>query len=247
MRACCKHLLVIDDLANRAHDCDLLLDQNLGRCEADYANLIKPHVPKLIGPNYALLRPEFRKLRGYSLGRRIHPKLSKILISMGGIDIDNITLKVLDALQSSNLPEGIQINVVMGSHAPWLQEVQEMALKMSRPTRVLVGVSNMAQIMADSDLAIGAAGGTSWERCCLGLPTLLLVLAPNQYESALALEKAGAAILLENTEQISNLFENSEFAISNFKMLQQVSKAAAALTTGDGAECVSSTILDWYE
>jgi spore coat polysaccharide biosynthesis predicted glycosyltransferase SpsG len=84
----------------------------------------------------------------------------------------------------------------MGATAPWLEEVRTQAQDMPWPTRVLVGVSDMAQLMADSDLAIGAAGATSWERCCMGLPTIMLVLAENQLMVAQGLERSGAAKLI---------------------------------------------------
>lgn len=194
MRPHCKTLMVIDDLADRSHDCDVLLDQTLGRNPLDY----KPWVPDscvvLCGTEYALLRPEFIALRPYSLQRRkrIH-SAQNLLITMGGMDPGNATERVLDALFHCNFPSESQITVVMGSFAPWLAAVKDKAAQMPLRTRVLVSVNNMAELMAESDLAIGAAGSTSWERCCLGLPTLQVVLANNQRSIASALQQAGAA------------------------------------------------------
>src|SRR5690606_16519294 len=162
-----SRLLVIDDLADRHHDCDLLLDQNLGREAQDYFGLVPDNCALLIGPQYALLRPEFSELRDYSLSRRTQPALRQLLITMGGIDKDNVTGKVLTALQSSPLPEDCKILVILGATAPWLDQVRSLAEQMPWHTEVRVNVGNMAQCMADSDLAIGAAGSTSWERCCL--------------------------------------------------------------------------------
>jgi UDP-2,4-diacetamido-2,4,6-trideoxy-beta-L-altropyranose hydrolase len=196
MRASCRRLLVIDDLADRPHDCDLLLDQNLGRRAEEYRELLPPGAQTLIGPHYALLRPEFAALRAESLARREHPHLRHLLITMGGVDKDNATGAVLAALDDCNLPTDLRITVVLGPHAPWLAQVQARAAAMSRPTRVLAGVSNMARLMADADLAIGAAGSTSWERCCLGLPTILLVLAENQRLIAQSLAQAGLAVTM---------------------------------------------------
>src|SRR5690606_29796272 len=93
-----KRLFVIDDLADRSHDCDLLLDQNLGRVGLDYKGLIPEKCEMLIGPKYALLRPDFGKLRDYSLKRRNQGSLSNILVSLGGIDKDNATGKILSSL-----------------------------------------------------------------------------------------------------------------------------------------------------
>lgn len=242
MRTNSKRLMVIDDLADRSHDCDLLLDQNLGRDCADYSDLLKPNTATLIGPTYALLRPAFAQLRPYSLARRIHPQFKRLLITMGGVDKDNVTGQVLNVLQKCQLPIDMQITVVMGPHAPWLREVKEQATQTQVPTQVLVGVDQMAQLMADSDLAIGAAGGTSWERCCLGLPTVLLVLAPNQHAGAQALFKSGAAITLENAQQLQDLFRSMDYEAPLRNTLQQMSVACAALTAGNGAMHVAQML-----
>src|SRR4029079_4764741 len=90
----------------------------------------------------------------------------------------------------------------MGARAPWLDDVRALAARLPWPTDVRVAVDEMAALMAESDLAIGAAGVTSWERCCLGLPALVLVLADNQRKSAEALHEAGAAYLLDSRERL---------------------------------------------
>ncbi|MBI4226428.1 UDP-2,4-diacetamido-2,4,6-trideoxy-beta-L-altropyranose hydrolase, partial [Candidatus Roizmanbacteria bacterium] len=199
IRHMCCRLMVIDDLANRPHDCDLLLDQNLGRSASDYTNLVSPSCELLIGPQYALLRPEFSALRSYSINRRTNLEFKHLLITMGGIDKDNATNKVLNALRNCILPADLKITVVIGQYAPWLEEVKITAAKMPWSTEVLVNVQNMAKLMADSDLAIGAAGSTSWERNSLGLPTLIIALAENQKAIAKALNVAGAAIEINYT------------------------------------------------
>lgn len=194
MRPHTRRIMAIDDLADRPHDCDLLLDQNLGRQAKDYGGLLSRHTQTLIGPPYALLRPEFAQWREHSLHRRAQPQLKNLLITMGGVDQTNATGQVLDALTHCELPADLRITVVMGPTAPWLSQIQAQATAMPRPTQVLAGVSNMAQLMAESDLCIGAAGSTSWERCCLGLPAIQLVLADNQKEAALALTEMSAAL-----------------------------------------------------
>ncbi len=192
-----QYLMVIDDLADRAHVADVLLDQTLGRDATDY----QPHVPSdcsvLCGSMYALLRPEFVALRPYSLLRRAQPALGQVLVTMGGVDKDNATGQVLDALSRCVLPIDCRVVVVMGPKAPHLHTIKNQALTLPFPTQILSGVGNMAQLMADSDLAIGAAGATAWERCCLGLPTLMLVLADNQRHLAEVLVDVGAAKLLD--------------------------------------------------
>lgn len=190
-------ILVIDDLADRPHDCDLLLDQNLGSNVADYVNKVTATCKVLTGPEFALLRPEFSSHRDKSLARRKEqPFLMHILVTMGGVDPDNATGAVLEALRKSNLPKTCRISVVMGARAPWLRKIQSQAETMPYRTEVLSGIFNMAEVMTAADLAIGAAGSTSWERCCLGLPSFMFVLAENQRGAAKALEDYGCARLL---------------------------------------------------
>ena len=158
LRPICRHLMVIDDLADRPHDCDLLLDQNLGRTAADYTGLVPAHCTILAGTKYALLRPEFATLRPYSLARRSPPRLKHLLITMGGVDKYNITGQVLEALKACRLPDDLRITVVMGPHAPSLEQVLNQVGQMLWKTEVLVNVRDMAKLMAESDLAIGAVG-----------------------------------------------------------------------------------------
>ena len=236
----CK-LLVIDDLADRPHRCDLLLDQNLGRQSRDYSTLVPKTCQVLIGPHYALLRPEFAELRGDSLKRRANQQgkeIKQLLVTMGGVDQPNATKQVLQALKDCPLPQACRIIVVMGLKAPWLQDVQEMVNQMSCPIEIVVNVSDMAQRMADSDLAIGAAGSTSWERCCLGLPTLMVVLAANQNPSAQAMEAADAARLIGSVSDIGVQLPIAFAELIESERHSRMSLAASAITDGRGVEKV---------
>ena len=232
-----RKLLVIDDLADRPHVCDLLLDQNLGRQPEHYAPLVPQQCQVLTGPHYALLRPEFAALRPYSLQRRqAQPALHQLLITMGGVDQPNATGQVLQALKACALPQELRITVVMGLTAPWLQNVRELAAQIPWPTEVVVNVSDMAQRMADSDLAIGAAGSTSWERCCLGLPTLMVVLAENQQAGAKALQAAHAACLVGSVSDIATQLPQTIRELIDSAGLTRMSLAASAITNGQGVE-----------
>jgi len=242
LRPVCDRLMVIDDLADRPHDCDLLLDPNIGRSEADYTGLVPDGVRILLGPRYALLRPEFAAHRAESLARRAQPELRRLLVTLGGVDKDNITCQVLDALDASALTEALEITVVMGPHAPWLAAVRERAQTMRRPTRVLVGVSDMARLMTESDLAIGAAGSTAWERCCLGLPTIQLVLAENQREAALAFSRLDAAVSMPS---LAGLHEGLSHVIRALHpdRLRALSNASARICDGRGAQIAVELLL----
>ena len=238
-----QKLMVIDDLADRPHQCDLLLDQNLGRQPTDYANLVPAQCKLLIGPQYALLRPEFAALRAYSLQRRQKPALKNILITMGGVDQPNATGQVLQALKGCPLPQDCRISVVMGLQAPWLEQVRAQAKDMHWPTEVMVNISDMAQCMADSDLAIGAAGSTSWERCCLGLPTLMVVLADNQKEAAAHLEQAGAAYCMTLDMQLHQQLKNRiQCLLNQDEGLSQMTIHASRITDGTGVERIMAAL-----
>lgn len=231
-----RQLMVIDDLADRFHQCDLLLDQTFGRDAGDYRRWVPGNCQLLCGSQYALLRREFAALRAYSVKRRAEPQLRQLLIAMGGVDKNNATGEVLKALRVCPLPADCQITVVMGSTAPWLFEVANQAQSMPWPTHVLVGVNEMAQLMADCDLAIGAAGATSWERCCLGLPAVMLVLADNQRTIAQALYDVGAAQLTDTRELANQPLIASQ--LIDHKTLRSMTAAALAVTDGLGAKRV---------
>lgn len=231
-------VMVIDDLADRPHLCDILLDQNLGRKTEDYDGLVPPHCKLLVGPHYALLRPEFGRLRGTALARRREARLENLLITLGGTDKDNATSAVLEAISGIDLPADLKITVVMGQNAPWLKAVRAQAETMPRPTRVLCAVSNMAELMTEADLCIGAAGSTSWERCGLGLPTLLLVLASNQGEAAKALSDRGVCVVID-LDSKSGLTAPLEEAIA--VLMQPRAYSCVAERSSQVTDCLGST------
>lgn len=232
----CRKLMVIDDLADRPHACNLLLDQSFTRDAADYLSFVPNDCHLMCGLQYALLRPEFAALRSYSLQRRARPiALREILITMGGVDKDNVTGQALKALRTCALPKDCRITVVMGPTAPWLDEIRSQVQDIPWPTRVLVGVGNMAQLMADSDLAIGAAGTTSLERCCLGLPTIMFVLAENQRKTARALARSGGVKLIELGQNAETQFREELLQLVDDPVqLLQMSNFAANVVNGSG-------------
>jgi UDP-2,4-diacetamido-2,4,6-trideoxy-beta-L-altropyranose hydrolase len=239
-------LFVIDDLADRLHVADLLLDQNLGRLAADYDRLVPMECRRLIGPTYALLRPEFSRRRKSVLARRQTRGIAHIMISMGGTDTGDATASVLRVLAGIDLPGDMRITVVMGSRTPTLVHVTDLAAQMPWRTEVLVDVRDMAGLMANADLAIGAGGGTSWERCCLGLPSLILVLAPNQRPGAVALADAGAALLLGEIGndgwkvRLTDFLNSRDLSIN----LEGMSFRARSVTDGCGCDRVAAEMLE---
>jgi UDP-2,4-diacetamido-2,4,6-trideoxy-beta-L-altropyranose hydrolase len=224
-----EKLMVIDDLADRKHLCDILLDQNFERSSQDYKDLVPMSANLLMGPKFALLRPEFGKYRQYSLNRRKDEKFKKLLVNMGGIDSDNITGKVIERLRTAKLPKDVEITIVMGKMAPHLASVITNANNLPYRSEVKVDVDNMAELMANADIAIGASGATTWERCCLGLPTIQLITAYNQEFIAQKLNKINAIKLVE----IDNVIENLE----NFQYwMKSTGKRASKVTNGTGVK-----------
>ena len=226
-----EKLMVIDDLADRKHQCDVLLDQNFGRSYQDYKDLVPASAKLLMGSENALLRPEFENYRQYSLDRRKDEKFKKLLINMGGADQDNITGKVIERLQVAKLPKDLEITVVMGKTAPHLASVITSTNKLPYRSEVKVDVDNMAELMANADIAIGASGATTWERCCLGLPTIQLITAYNQEFIARKLNKINAIKLVEIDDVVENL-ENFQHWMKN------TGESASKVTNGTGIKYI---------
>ena len=199
-----KKIMVIDDLANREFDCDILLNQNPGFYNIDYKNKVSEKCKLLIGSRYALLRPEFLMMRRKALEKRKKTKkINNILISLGGSDINNLTYDIL-----KDLPNHFKITIVLGKTSPHNKMIMNYIA--TKNIELIENATNMAELMFKADLAIGACGITSLERCCLGLPTLMYVLAENQIKIANNLESIGAVLRVKNLKvnitQISNNF-----------------------------------------
>lgn len=242
MRPLARRILAIDDLADRVHDADMLLDQSPGRIESQYGALLPPDSRRLIGPRFALLRPQFAAARQSSLARRKAPRLSRILLTMGGIDQPNATGRVLSALAGGRVGADTEVTVVMGGQAPALEQVRTLAASMPFACNVRADVVDMAGLMAASDLAIGAGGGTALERCCLGLPTIAVVLAENQRAGTRALAMHGAVAIIESVAAIDTILLPSLDALRSEGTLGAMSLAAAGVCDGLGTARVVSAM-----
>jgi UDP-2,4-diacetamido-2,4,6-trideoxy-beta-L-altropyranose hydrolase len=242
-----RRLVAIDDLADRRHDCDLLVDQNLARSEDQYRDLVPSRCQILAGPTYASLRPEFSEWRDYSLRRRAQPSLQRLFVSMGGLDQANATGSMLAALPRNSLPSHCRITVVLGQGAPWVDQVRDLVVQLPWATDVLVSPDHIAEIMANCDLGIGAAGGTAWERCCLGLPSLIVVVAENQRLGADALDRTGAAVTLGDVDHLADRLPDALAKFRSPGCLIAMSSAASRLVDGMGAARVCRKIRDLLE
>ena len=228
-------IMVIDDLADRPHTADILVDQNLGRQSSDYDSLLPKNTERLIGPHYALLRKEFADARKISLAARAKRAgaIQNVLISMGGVDAQNTTGAIIDVIASQT---GFQVIVVVGSSSPNLEKVYEQVASITPPVKIVERTTDMAALMTEADIAIGAAGGSAWERCALGLPSLVAILAENQAMASEALSASGATIGLGSPQSLEFVDRLSE-ALKSLKIpenLVAMSHSAAALVDGLG-------------
>lgn len=238
-------LMVIDDLADRRHAADLLLDQNLGHSAATYDGLIGGTCRLMTGPDFSLLRPEFAAMREHALANRWGRRLRRLLITMGGIDLPDATSAILDALREMRLPEDLHITVIMGSGAPALERVKALAFDYPKPVEILVDVPDMAAHMALADLAISAGGTTTWERCCLGLPSIILETAENQSGIAQAIMQAGAGLDPGSfwAPEFAHNLRSAITKASHTETLRDMSIKAARVCDGMGAKRVAAQLL----
>lgn len=196
-------LVVIDDLCNRPHRSDLLIDQTYQRNAQEYASLNENNGRILAGAKFALLNPIFSQLRNQSIDRKASVVIPKtLMLTMGGVDAHNVTGKVLECLEQLVIEYIEKITVILGSTCPHRAEIHALAEKSKYNVDVLTNVSNMAELMLEHDIAIGAMGGTTWERCAMGLPAVNVTIADNQSTIAHNLSKAGAIVL--HADEISS-------------------------------------------
>lgn len=182
-----RKLMVIDDLANRHHDCDVLLNQNYSTVgERRYVGLIPDACKLLVGPRYALLCPEYAAYR--KMLRARNGKIRRVLVFFGGSDPQNMTGLALEALSDAELRH-LEVDVVIGANNPHREALEKQSRE--RPQTTIYGSRpHLADLMAQADLAIGAGGTTTWERMCLGLPTIVITIAENQRPASEALAEA---------------------------------------------------------
>jgi UDP-2,4-diacetamido-2,4,6-trideoxy-beta-L-altropyranose hydrolase len=239
-----SRLLVIDDLADRVHRCDVLTDPGLLRRAGDYTSLVSPDTRLCLGPTHALLREEFRAHRAASLARRAQPRLQQLLVFMGGMDPQGATRHVLHTLLACGLPSEVQVTVVMGAQAPTLGEVQALMRVAPGHWSLLTQVSDMARLMVQADLAIGACGTTVWERACLGLPSVCAVLADNQITVGEGLRSAHLAWVLQGVEGLGEPLRCLLTQLLHKPQdLVEVSQNSASATQGLGAKLLVDAMM----
>jgi len=235
-------IVAIDDLADRHHDCDLLIDATPARAASDYDNLTPASALVVTGPEYALLRPEFEAMRRETLSRRAAmERVERVLVSLGLTDMHGRTELVARTLLGMDAK--FSIDVVIGAAAPSRTALERLATGEPRLS-VYVDPPDMAKLMAAADIAVGAGGTTSWERCCLGLPTVILTLAKNQQLLVAGLKNAGAAVLTLSAADhgTSDIIVHVGRLANDGRLLRSMAAAAASLVDGRGSERAAMAI-----
>ncbi len=240
----CKKTLVLDDLANRGHECDYLLDQTLNRAADDYIGKVPKNCELLLGSDFALLRPEFSKYRLEAKVRReCFETPKRVLVSVGGTDPLRMTEKVMLAISSVDNCSNLIVDVVLSSGAPNVESVRDLSKRVGYPCVVHVDSKDMANLMMVADISVGAGGTTSWERCCVGLPTLTIQTADNQKHVLRALKEAGAIHNIDMKQEsfVEYLAELFTFYMENYVKLFEMSSNAFNVCDGLGAKrCINA-------
>ena len=237
-----RPVLVIDDLADRPLGADIVLDSGPARKAADYLGLTGEATRLLLGPLYAPVRPEFAALREPALAWRGEPVL-RVLISMGLTDVGGVTARIVDLLRPRI--HDIGLDVVLGGQSPSLPGLTKIA---RRDPRLMLHVDtpHMARLTAEADIGIGAAGSTTWERCVLGLPTLMVVLADNQRAAAEAMAEREAALVADiAAADFEAAFDRSLMRLlRDAELRRRLAANSAAVCDGLGAGRVAEAFLN---
>jgi UDP-2,4-diacetamido-2,4,6-trideoxy-beta-L-altropyranose hydrolase len=226
--------LVIDDLADRPLGAELVLDSGPGRKAADYDGLIPDEARLLLGPAFAPVRPQFAALREKALAWRGEP-VQRILVSLGLTDLGGVTARVIERLRPRIGDAGL--DVVLGTSAPSLPGLSKVARRDPRLS-LHVDTPHMARLTAEADIAVGAAGSSTWERCTLGLPSLMLILAENQRAAAGTLAERGAALVVDlAAPDFEARFDRALTRLMiDADLRRSLAAASAELCDGRGAE-----------
>jgi len=241
IKSCGHRLMAIDDTAHLdKYFADIVLNQNINADRLNYT--VEPHARLLLGLRYVLLRPEFIEQSDAA------PKISKVarnlLVTLGGGDFDNQTLKVIKAIEEIKIDD-LEAVIVVGLANPHLKKLQAKIKDSRVPIHLKVNTTRMAELMAWADAAITAGGSTCWELAFMGVPTLVIILAENQRAVAEGLDERGAVINLGwhhylSLVKIAQVLENLLLNAAKRKKMSEVSRK---LVDGKGTERVLSNLI----
>lgn len=231
-------MMVIDDLANRHHDCDMLLDQNYSvENERNYSSLVPPLCKVLLGPSYALLRKDFRVMRE-NRKPRSH-KIENVLVFFTAGNDQGETLKAMQGVEFFGKAE--RVDVVVGQFTPRNNEIMKRCIALGWGYHRQVDY--MPALIEQADIVIGAGGASSWERCALGVPALVAILAENQAPIAQALDRVGAVCNLGWGRDIRAEDYASALTGLSCQRLAAMSEKASELVDANGALRVTELLL----
>lgn len=234
-------IIAIDDLCNRKHFCHILIDVTLERNQGDYKNLVPEDSLLLLGTRYALLKEEFAQLRNKAISKRrdiLIPK--KILITMGGVDINNMTGYILNEINNNFEIDIDLITVIVGLNCPHKKEINRIANSLKYPVEVKENIDDMPQVMLDHDVSIGALGSTTWERGVLGLPTINVVIADNQLVIVEKLKNSGFIVFSNANFSGEELYQAWKQLNNNYP---EMVTRSFALCDGRGLKRVVASIM----
>lgn len=236
-----KKIMVIDDLANRQHDCDLLLDQNLvSNFKTRYKNLLPKYCRTLLGPEFAILQNNYKDFHVNSPVRT--GPIKRILVYFGNIDLNNLIELTISAFNKLNR-KNITLDIVTGFSSSSKNKIKKLSNKNKNKNIIFhSNLSSLASLMLKADIAIGACGVTTWERCCLGLPSIVITMAENQKKIAKELDKLGIIQWLDHYDKITNerIYGALESLID--QNIETWSNTCKLITDGSGTQKVSSIL-----
>lgn len=240
LRPAVDHLMAIDDLADRPHDCEVLLDQNFFlNLKQRYADKTPPECVMLLGPKYALLQPVYAELRAHA-----GPKstVRRVFMFFGGADTENLTSRAIGAFQKLERPD-IQLDVVMTNGSASYEAIQKQVSGYSN-IHLHGSLPSLGPVMAMADLAVGAGGATVWERLCLGLPSVVVSLAENQKPVCKDLASAGLIRYLGFQDQADEgLILSALSDIIDSQSISDWSRRCHAVCDGEGVRRVADFIV----
>lgn len=236
-----RRLLCVDDAGKYdRYVADILLNQNLTAREGLYPNCLA-HSQLLLGPSFCLLRREFTSWRTWH--RKTCAMGRKVLVTLGGSTPPDVGVRVMESVARARV-EGLRAVVVVGGSSPDASALENCAARFPEKISIRRDVSNMAELMAQADIAISAAGSTCWEVCLLGLPSILLDIADNQIAVAIELERRGCALYAGSGSRVcpDELAKHLENLLASQDTRQSMSVRSRQLVDGMGAERVVSAM-----
>lgn len=243
IKGCVQRLMVIDDFTDRRHNCDLLLNQNLYKdMEKRYKGMVPEGCRMLLGTQYTLLREQFLALRKRRKG--FNKDIKRIMIFIGGTDSENVTMKALEAVKLLNRSD-TEIDVIVGATNPRGNNIKRMCDTIPN-THYYCQIDNMEELLFKTDIAIGSGGSASWERCFVGVPSIIMNFADNQKEISENLHRKGIAVNLgwHNTLKPKDIADAVLDLIGNpIKRMRMILKGKK-IVDGKGAQRVADKIIN---